>query len=630
MHSNYSETIFNISGYKRKSTLTVKVDELMLGGGNPIRLQTMTTTNTNCIKETVEQCVRSINAGAELVRLTTQGVKEVQSLSHIKRIIREFGYSTPIVADIHFNPAVAVEAAKYADKIRINPGNFSSKSRTSSASSVGDDYDEELERSEEKFLELIEVCKANGVAIRVGVNHGSLSQRIMNRFGDTPLGMATAAIEFVRMCHKHNHHQVVVSMKSSNTRIMVQATRLLVKMLNNEGLNYPLHLGVTEAGEGEDGRIKSAVGIGALLIDGIGDTIRVSLTEEPEKEIPVAKSLAEVVDNLNRKANLIPKRIPIDPFDYSRRSTKTLFGIGGNNVPIVMANIKEPSLESFQEWGWSFIGAKWEKSENSADFFYIGNAEPLNIPNPLGLPLIGYSSLCCYPLRNIDGALNGEGELSSTKRFVEVDVDGLSQSEFEKILTLPSTVLILKGKEKHSFYSLRNFIFNLINVSSEVPCIVSIELNEVNPNNFQVISSAIYGSFFIDGLADGLMITTTSEISNQTIKATCFGILQAARVRISKTEFISCPGCGRTLFNLNDTLKKVKERTSHLKGLKIGVMGCIVNGPGEMADADYGYVGAGPGRVTLYRRKEVVKKNVPEEKAVDELINLIKESGDWT
>lgn len=634
MHSNDSEMIFNISGYKRKPTLAVRIGDLGLGGENPIRLQTMTTTNTNSINESVEQCLRAIDAGAELIRLTTQGVKEVESLAQIKKIIREKGVNTPIVADIHFNPAAAIEAAKYADKIRINPGNYSDKSRTSNFSFTNSDYEAELERAEKKFLELLQVCKQNQVTIRIGVNHGSLSQRIMNRYGDTPLGMAISAMEFVRICSKYNHHLVVVSMKSSNTRVMVQASRYVVKMMVDEGFNYPMHLGVTEAGEGEDGRIKSAVGIGTLLVDGIGDTIRVSLTEEPENEIPVARELVNIFGNWPSHHIKYQGKININPFEYKRRETHSIHKIGGNNVPVVVANLSNLKVidgNTLKEWGWQYNAAdgKWEGAENSADYIYIGSNSLKGIESLNGLPTLGNGSNCLYKVLDQQGFVSEDFKSFGEGFFVKVNPDEASLDFFEKLKSTPSAIIILNASNPYQFYSLRNFIFRLVEMGINNPCIISIHFPNINTNNFQIASSAIAGPFFIDGLSDGLMISAPQEITQSIVRSTAFGILQASRVRISKTEFISCPGCGRTLFNLNQTLLKVKERTAHLKGLKIGVMGCIVNGPGEMADADYGYVGSGPGKVTLYKQKEVVKKNIPESKAVEELIALIKANGDW-
>lgn len=623
---NYkSLNIYNIDGYQRKQTLEVRVGRVALGKGNPIRVQTMTTTNTNDIESSVKQCIKAIESGAEYVRLTTQGVKEAQSLGVIKNELAKRGYDTPLIADIHFNPMAAMEAAKHADKIRVNPGNFSDKSRTSSFTFTETEYENDLRHAELRFVELLEICKQNGTAIRIGVNHGSLSQRIMNRYGDTPIGMAHSAMEFLRMCHKHNHQKVVVSMKSSNTRTMVLATRHLVNMMHNEGLLYPLHLGVTEAGEGEDGRIKSAVGIASLLIDGIGDTIRVSLTETPENEIPVAKFLVQILSHWQNSKPFSVNTIPVNPLEISSKKPKLIFGIGGENPPVVMASIQTLSEENLTEWGWYYNGQKkqWLPNENAADYVYIDEISPDEIRNSQTLPLVGKSPKCKFILTNITTCNN------ANESFIEIDVDKVSTEIIEMVKRCPLAVIILKGNSIYSFYSLRNLLFAFMLNQIDNPCIVSVKVDNTNPSEFQLTASAILGPIFIDGLASGLMLIHSNKIENKVVRDTAFGILQAARVRISKTEFISCPGCGRTLYNLNDTLLIVKKRLAHLKGLKIAVMGCIVNGPGEMADADYGYVGSGPGKVTLYRKQEVIKKNIPENEAIDELVKLIKAYDDW-
>jgi len=461
--------------------------------------------------------------------------------------------------------------------------------------------------------------------------------------------MAHSAMEFVRICNKHNHHKVVVSMKSSNTRVMVQATRHIYAMMHQEGLNYPMHLGVTEAGEGEDGRIKSAVGIGALLVDGIGDTIRVSLTEEPANEIPVAKSLVSIFDQWERSATTAIHEIPINPFSYKRRTTSPVENIGGDNPPIVMANIQSLDSGSLKQWGWTYDveSGNWKSEENAADYIYIKDVSPEGLEKTHQLPLVGTNRLCKYQLIKLNDATK---QISTTKLvFAEIDAVDITNDSIEMMKSLPNTALIITARDYTDFYALRNAIFRIITTGLTIPIVASLRINNIDPASYQIQSSAIAGSLFIDGLADGLMLTINlpadvsqsgqstnltqdpkhNEITQSSIKSTAFGILQASRVRITKTEFISCPGCGRTLFNLNQTLLKVKERLAHLKGLKIGVMGCIVNGPGEMADADYGYVGSGPGKVTLYRKQEIIKKNFPEDNAVDELIELIKLNGDW-
>lgn len=626
--------IFNLSGYTRRTTIEVPIGGVAIGGDNPIRVQTMTTTNTNSVPETVEQSIKAIEAGAEYIRVTTQGVKEAQSLGLIKKELRIRGYNTPIIADIHFNPAAAIEATKHADKIRINPGNFADKSRSSAAFLSEEEYEDDLARTEARFLELLEECKRNSVAIRVGVNHGSLSHRIMNRYGDTPEGMAYSAIEFLRICRKHSFHRVIVSMKSSNTRVMVQATRFLVRLMEEEGMSYPLHLGVTEAGEGEDGRIRSAVGIGALLVDGIGDTIRVSLTEEPENEIPVAKALVDLFSGWQNVPTPAPKSISVNPFEFRRRESSPLLNIGGDNVPVVIANLSEdlgPVVENLESWGWSYNGVteKWQSADNAADYIFIGDRSTHELPHSNELPLIGRDSTCKHRLFDQSILLEKNSIDQQLPYFVKLDNKNLNSDLLANLKLYPKAILIVSTIDPSGFYSLRNLFFDLMHHQILNPVIIDMGKPSARKENFQISTAAIAGPFFLDGLGDGLMITAPSSITQSFIRNTSFGILQASRVRISKTEFISCPGCGRTLFNLNQTLQKVKERTSHLKGLKIGVMGCIVNGPGEMADSDYGYVGAGPGRVSLYRKKEVVKKNIPEVEAVQELINLIKANGDW-
>ena len=629
MSTANTNSIFSISGYTPKKTTEVKVGSVGIGGTNPIRVQTMTNTNTNAIELSVEQTKRVIEAGAELVRLTTQGLKEVESLQIIKDVLSRQYIHTPLIADIHFNPKVALAASKVAQKVRINPGNYSHKSRSSTHILTEQEYDEELTSSEKQFSILIGSCKEHDTAIRIGVNHGSLSKRIMDRYGDTPQGMATAAMEFVRMCQKQQFHKVVVSMKSSNTRIMVQATRLLVSMMQAEGFSYPIHLGVTEAGEGEDGRIKSAVGIGTLLMDGIGNTIRVSLTEDPENEIPVAQTLANLYNGWEDLPKpFIPTKVKVNPFEYSRKETAVMHGIGGHNPPVVVAKLPHLTSSLLEQYGWTYCAnsKKWEQAENAADFLLVEGTARGELPDSTLLPIIGTAPNDKHKLFELNQAKINE---PSENYFLRVDADTVSDDTFSLILNHPQAVLLLQGSSEHSIYSIRNMLFHLHALSIGNPCIISLPMEAKNPSDFQLISAAIAGPLFIDGLADGIVLEAAETIPHKLIRETAFGILQASRVRITKTEFIACPGCGRTLFSLNSTLQEVKQQLAHLKGLKIAVMGCIVNGPGEMADADYGYVGSGPGKVTLYCRKEVVKKNIPQEHAVDELIAIIKEHGDW-
>lgn len=619
--------IDSIAEFKRRVTVEVMVGNTKLGGGNPIRVQTMTTTDTNNTQATVEQCIRAIEAGAEFVRITTQGTREAANLQNIKGELIARGYTTPIVADVHFNPAAALEAAKHVEKVRINPGNYvDPRARFETVSYTDQEYADELKRIEERLLPLIEICRERGVAIRIGVNHGSLSDRIMSRYGDTPAGMVESAMEFLRIFSKHGFNQLVISMKSSNTRVMVQAVRLLVATMDAEGMNFPLHLGVTEAGDGEDGRIKSAVGIGALLADGIGDTIRVSLTEEPENEIPVAKKLVNYF--ANRKTSPSLKSIdslPYNPYEYNRRVIPEVKGVGGANPPRVFAYINETFTESTANaWGWRFDSVKklWQPTDAAPDYFVVPGFSPS--PNFDGLPVISEHTPN-FRLIKVDDFIN-QKSLGSVMLSVTY-ADLLNPDLVSALKGSQNVVLLLSTSNSNGFAEQRAAVIELMRQEICLPVVVARGYSDAEKEDFQLKAAADVGGLLIDGLIDGVMLT--SPLSPEVIRNTAFAILQAARTRVTKTEYIACPGCGRTLFSLQQTLQKVRSATSHLKGLKIGVMGCIVNGPGEMADADYGYVGAGPGRITLYKGKEVVKKNIPEEQAIDELIALIKAHGDW-
>lgn len=619
--------IDSIAEFKRRVSIEVMVGNTPLGGNNPIRVQTMTTTDTNNTAATVEQCIRAIEAGAELVRITTQGTREAANLQNIKQELMAKGYNTPIVADVHFNPAAALEAAKHVEKVRINPGNYADpRAKFEDVSYTDEEYRTELDRIEQKLIPLIELCKTRNVAIRVGVNHGSLSDRIMSRYGDTPAGMVESAMEFLRIFRKHSFNSLVISMKSSNTRVMVQAVRLLVATMNAEGMSYPLHLGVTEAGDGEDGRIKSAVGIGALLSDGIGDTIRVSLTEEPENEIPVARKLVAYFSNRQTLPALNPTEdLPYNPFEYNRRETIDVKGIGGANPPRVFAYIDGTFTEATANaWGWHFNSAKkeWQPTDTAPDYFVVPGFEPS--PNLNGLPVISEHT------PNFRLLKGDEYIRQKPSDCVLLDVtyaDLLNLSLLSALKENPNVVLLLSTKNSNGFAEQRAALIELMRQEISLPVVAVRGYSDTEKEDFQLKAAADLGGLLIDGLIDGVMLT--SLLSPEVIRNTAFAILQAARTRVTKTEYIACPGCGRTLFNLQQTLHKVRSATSHLKGLKIGVMGCIVNGPGEMADADYGYVGAGPGRITLYKGKEVVKKNIPEDQAIDELIALIKANGDW-
>lgn len=619
--------IDSIAEFKRRVTVEVMVGNTPLGGGNPIRVQTMTTTDTNNTQATVEQCIRAIEAGAEFVRITTQGIREAANLQNIKRELAARGYTTPIVADVHFNPAAALEAAKHVEKVRINPGNYvDPRAKFETVSYTDQEYADELKRIEERLLPLIDICKERGVAIRIGVNHGSLSDRIMSRYGDTPAGMVESAMEFLRIFQKHNFNSLVISMKSSNTRVMVQAVRLLVATMEAEGLNFPLHLGVTEAGDGEDGRIKSAVGIGALLADGIGDTIRVSLTEEPENEIPVARKLVNYFTS--RKTSPSLKNIdslPYNPYEYNRRVTPDVNGVGGSNPPRVFAYIDGTFTEATANaWGWQFDPVKniWQPTDTSPDYFVVPGFE--SSPNFNGLPIISEHTPN-FQLLRVDDFVN-----RNPSGFVLLSVtysDFLNPNLISALKVNQNVVLLLTTSNSNGFAEQRAAAIELMRQGISLPVVAARGYFDAEKEDFQLKAAADLGGLLIDGLIDGVMLT--SPLSPEVIRNTAFAILQAARTRVTKTEYIACPGCGRTLFSLQLTLHKVRSATSHLKGLKIGVMGCIVNGPGEMADADYGYVGAGPGRITLYKGKEVVKKNIPEDQAIDELIALIKAHGDW-
>jgi len=582
------ENYINLFQYTRLKTHPVKVGTIEMGGNNPIRIQSMTNTNTLNTQESIAQSLRIIKQGGELVRITAQGIREAENLQHIKNGIRDAKCNVPLAADIHFNPKAAFVAASIVEKVRINPGNFVDKRADFTRIEFTDEeYKSELKKIEEQLIPLIHICKANKTALRIGVNHGSLSDRIMSRYGDTPDGMVESAMEFLRICVKENFENIVVSLKSSNTRVMVQANRLMVARMQDENMYFPLHLGVTEAGEGEDGRTKSAVGIGTLLADGIGDTIRVSLTEPPEDEIPVAKKLVSFVEEkANHQKIEIVNPVPVDFFNNKRRETITVGNIGGNKLPIVVGNTDD-------------------YNDLPPDVIFTGDKLIQNLSDP-------------------------ESEKKSTElKFIVTENSSLDSEMIQKIINENNLVVILESKNRNAFADQRAAIFKLINANCKAPVIIKRSFTEKHLEDLQLKAASEIGGLFIDGLADGIWIENEGTISNQEIINTSFGILQASRVRMSKTEYISCPGCGRTLFDLQKTTAEIRKQTSHLKNLKIGIMGCIVNGPGEMADADYGYVGAGPGKINLYKNKEVIKKNIPEEKAVEELIQLIKDCGDW-
>lgn len=636
----------SLTSYSRLITREVRAGDLGIGGSNPIRVQSMTTTDSMDTQATVEQSIRMIKAGCELVRITAPSINEARNLEVIKKELHRRGYQTPICADIHFTPNAAETAARLVEKVRVNPGNYADRKKFETIEYTDASYDQELGRIRSRFIPLVKICKEYGTAMRIGTNHGSLSDRIMSRYGDSPLGMVESALEFLRICEEEKYYNIVLSMKSSNTQVMVQAYRLLVMKMKAEGMNYPLHLGVTEAGEGEDGRIKSATGIGSLLEDGLGDTVRVSLTEDPEFEIPVAKAL---VERYNKRASL-QKSIPaIDisekisevysPVEHNRRSTVTIGNIGGHQVPRVIADLgsrKEITPASLYPLGYNYSVQldKWNISDQACDYFFAGDAKiEFEIPGTLGIIhhyhtwKMSEEKTGSFPLFTLDEFLNTETR-SRELNFVTVKIEDLVQNK--RAMTIPAkepVVFIFETQNEHGMAEQRRMFFELIADRQTSPVIIKRNYNRLTDDLLTLHSATDFGSLLIDGFGDGVWLS--ADNNPKLVNSLCFGALQAARTRISKTEYISCPSCGRTLFDLQETTAKIRSRTDHLKGIKIGIMGCIVNGPGEMADADYGYVGSGPGKITLYKGKEVVKKSVPTAQAVDELIALIKENGDW-
>lgn len=636
--------------YSRRKSLEVRIGDVPLGGDNPIRIQSMTTVDTMDTIGSVEQAIRMVEAGCEYVRITAPSLKEAQNLEAIKKELRRRGYTVPLIADIHFTPNAAELAARIVEKVRVNPGNYADKKRFETIEYTDSAYQEELERIRKKFTPLVNICKEYGTAMRIGTNHGSLSDRIMSRYGDTPLGMVESALEFLRICEDLQYYNIVLSMKASNPQVMVQAYRLLVQKLDEEGLKpYPLHLGVTEAGDGEDGRIKSAVGIGTLLEDGLGDTVRVSLTEEPEAEAPVAKTL---VDRYVHRSDHAPipevAESPINPFVYNRRQAREVgnFG-GGHHVPRVLADLSEVQISDYKDLkciGHFYLSEpdKWRMNDQGADYVYTGN-RPINFMLPNGLKEIrNYATWLNSSDRVNKLPMFTPDELAKTEtlheeiNFVRFSIQQLNASLVALLKNTPKLVAVVYSENQHAMAELRRLFFELVQQGIDVPVAIQRTYSQIPEDNFRIYAATDAGGLFIDGFGDGIMTSITgitakdeqlrwADICNKT----SFGILQATRNRMSKTEYISCPSCGRTLFDLQETTAMIRKRTDHLKGVKIGIMGCIVNGPGEMADADYGYVGSGPGRITLYRGKEVVKRNVPSANAVDELIGLIKEDGNW-
>ena len=609
----------DLFNYSRRESSVNNVGAVPMGGDNPIRIQSMTTTPTTDTEASVAQSKRIIEAGGEYVRLTTQGVREAENLKNINAALRAEGIMTPLVADVHFNPNVADVAALYAEKVRVNPGNYIDPARTFKQIDYTDDeYAAELKRLEERFVPFLNICRENHTAVRIGVNHGSLSDRIMSRYGDTPEGIVQSCMEFLRICKKQDFNDVVISIKASNTVVMVRSMRLLVSEMDKEDMHYPLHLGVTEAGEGEDGRIKSAVGIGALLADGIGDTIRVSLSEEPEAEIPVARHL---VDYVTRRAGHMMIPAEASPkFDWlrpERRATDAVENIGDTNVPVVIvSNFSENAEVSVNP-------------DLTPDYIYVGENLPENRPanqkyivdfsvwdgTPNTYPVFPYNAipfLSSYPL---------------IPKFLVMQYGVDAEEYVTCLMNHPEVVVVCVSHHQNRLGEQRALVHEMMRAGLRNPVVFcqAYRHSQEQKADFQLEAAADMGALMFDGLTDGIWLMNDGDLSVKDIAETSFGILQAARLRTTKTEYISCPGCGRTLYDLRSTIARIKEATAHLKGLKIGIMGCIVNGPGEMADADYGYVGAGRGKISLYRRKECVAKNIPEEEAVERLLQLINE-----
>jgi (E)-4-hydroxy-3-methylbut-2-enyl-diphosphate synthase len=660
----------SLTEYKRLSTLEVKIGNLLLGNHNPIRVQTMTTTDTMDTQATVAQTIRCIEAGAELVRITAPSKKEAENLQEIKNELRKRGYTTPLVADIHFTPNAAEIAARIVEKVRVNPGNYVDKKKFEYIEYTDADYLEEIDRIRERFTPLVKICKEYGTAMRIGTNHGSLSDRIMSRYGDSPMGMVESAMEFLRIARDEAYHNIILSMKSSNPQVMVQAYRMLAQTMQQEfGVCYPLHLGVTEAGDGEDGRIKSAIGIGTLLEDGIGDTIRVSLTEDPEFEIPVCLDLVkrytlrEEQFKPGTSIDLPPAipavaNLPYSPFEYKRRESRVLGNTGGRHVPVVIADyepVGKITPESLESIGYRYDPQtdKWNISDGAADFIFTVDQE-------IGFALPGMLKVICpqqqwqsitdkekyLPLFQSAEYLAKENIPDAT-HFVLFDTGqtGLWESMLSAVQQDPSVILCLESSHPHAMPSVRRFIARLLELKISCPVILRVESSRESIDEQLIHFSTEAGALFLDGMGDGIWLwnrksqlqqmrvsgRTYLEVKNnqQFLNNTAFSILQATRTRISKTEYISCPSCGRTLFDLQETTAKIRAVTHHLKGVKIAIMGCIVNGPGEMADADFGYVGSGPGKITLYKGKEIMKRNVDSDIAVEELIALLKENEAW-
>jgi (E)-4-hydroxy-3-methylbut-2-enyl-diphosphate synthase len=633
----------SLTNYSRLKTRKVTIGAVPLGGSNPIRIQSMTTTDTMDTIATVEQTIRMVEAGCEYVRITAPSMNEAQNLAEIKKELKLRGYDVPLIADIHFTPNAAELAARIVEKVRVNPGNYADKKRFETIEYNDYEYEAEMERIRKRFTPLVNICKEYGTAMRIGTNHGSLSDRIMSRYGDTPLGMVESALEFLRICEDLNYYSIVLSMKASNPKVMVQAYRLLINKMKEAGMNYPLHLGVTEAGGGEDGRIKSSVGIGTLLEDGIGDTVRVSLTEDPEFEAPVAIALVNRYSHRKNHEGLIESNdSPIDPFNYKRRESFELLGLGGGNVPRVIADYSKINIsgpDAFENIGYSYNAGtdKWNLSDMAADFIYLGE-QIINFALPGSVKLIYDSEIWAnaanktagFPLFELSDYLN-EKEKSPLFNFVKLALKDVNPDSLKAIKNDSKAILVIESSSVNGMTELRQIFFELTKNEIKNPVIIKRDCKELDFESLRLYSATDFGGLLIDGFGDGVWVGIDEAQTgfSADINRSLFGILQAARTRVSKTEYIACPSCGRTQFDLQKTTEMIRQRTGRLKGVKIAIMGCIVNGPGEMADADYGYVGSGNGKITLYRGKVVVKKSIPSANAVDELIDLIKEDGVW-
>ena len=588
----------NQFNYSRRPSDSIKIGSLPMGGIHPVRVQTMANTDTNDIENSVAQCLRVVEAGAEILRFTTQGIREAESIGVIHEHIRAMGCTIPLVADIHFNANAADVAATKVEKVRINPGNYVGSVKPGDLSDyTAEEFEAEYQKIRARFIPFLNICKENNTAIRIGVNHGSLSERMMNRYGDTSRGMVESCMEFLHICREENFHNVVISMKTSNTVMMVHTVRLLADEMAKAGLSYPLHLGVTEAGDGEDGRIKSAVGIGGLLADGIGDTIRVSLSEEPEAEVPVGRLLVSYTSSREEHIPIAATEYALlNRYEYSRRKTHAVGNIGGDNVPVVIAT-GDGGFETIPD----YMLADGKVLSTSGESYNV------------------------YTSETIDALQHDAAEL----KFLKLSYTDLTPKVLGILIEKRDIVVLLTTNHTNGVGEQRAFFHTLLNAGVTTPVILCRNYSENELQFLQIKAAADMGVLFIDGFGDGVLLENAGSISIEAINSVAFGILQASRVRITKTEFISCPGCGRTMFKLQTVIARVKARTSHLKGLKIGIMGCVVNGPGEMADADYGYVGAGRGKVSLYKKKECLERSISEDEAVDKLIDLIKVNGDW-